>query len=221
MIDQLTSQTQYIQNCALTTSSGISPSQVRLVTYGIPRSGSTWLYQVCCELLGTGVIKTHDFLDLPGVPVVATIRDPRDAIISHWRFRHADEVQSQGTIGRERMVKLVGLHTMFAGLFLSHLRPALCAGRRVGVVPFTAIIRRPLEVIAAVEWAAGVKFDAQLVQKALNANTIDCNRGRLEPGHVHEGDVGTWESFVSNDDMAEFLGATAPLYVTLRDILTF
>lgn len=34
----------------------------RLVCFGIPRSGSTWVYQIACSLLGDGVVKTHDYL---------------------------------------------------------------------------------------------------------------------------------------------------------------
>ena len=89
---------------------GIRPSDVTLVVFGPPRSGTTWVAQICRDTLGPVVLQTHAWLDLPGAPVLLVIRDPRDCVVSHWRFRHPEEVECFETIPRERVVNLAAFH---------------------------------------------------------------------------------------------------------------
>ncbi|MFQ5492390.1 MAG: hypothetical protein ACE5GE_16895, partial [Phycisphaerae bacterium] len=58
----------------------LQAEDVAVVVYGVPRSGTTFIWQLLNDLFPDGgVVKTHDWLDVAGeVPVVATIRDWRD-----------------------------------------------------------------------------------------------------------------------------------------------
>lgn len=69
--------------------------RVNAVCAGIPRSATTMVWQVVRDAFPEGgVVKTHSFLDVPDdIPVVATVRDMRDACVSWWRSRYADEQQ--------------------------------------------------------------------------------------------------------------------------------
>jgi len=60
---------------------------LRVISFGIPRSGSTFIYQVLCDLFAEGVAKTHGYMDKKNVPVVMTYRDLRDCILSLWLVR--------------------------------------------------------------------------------------------------------------------------------------
>ena len=66
------------------TSRYLADKDVRLIAAGVPRSGSTLVWQLACDILGPHVPKTHTFLSLPRVPVIMTIRDPRDCMASQW-----------------------------------------------------------------------------------------------------------------------------------------
>ena len=74
---------------------GCSEFRIAAVCAGIPRSATTMIYQIMRDLFpGGGVVKTHGWLDVPlDVPVVATVRDFRDAAVSWWRVRYAQEIE--------------------------------------------------------------------------------------------------------------------------------
>ena len=62
-------------------------NKTTIISAGIPRSGSTQIYQMLCEIHPTiAVIKTHHFLfEEKWTKAVVTYRDFRDVIISIWR----------------------------------------------------------------------------------------------------------------------------------------
>jgi hypothetical protein len=74
-----------------------------IVAYGIPRSGSTLIYQVLCQLFpAQDVIKAHHFLYAQNLTrVVMCSRDLRDVLISQWRV--AQDLSGQQFI--EKQVK--------------------------------------------------------------------------------------------------------------------
>jgi len=80
-----------LQNCYLDSLAGVNVSDLKAVVYGIPGSGSTYVWQLVAAVLHDGVVKTHSYLDVPKtVPVVITIRDMRAALVSNHRMLFGD-----------------------------------------------------------------------------------------------------------------------------------
>lgn len=75
--------------------SGLENFRISAVCAGLRRSATTMLYQIVRDLFPEGgVIKSHTFLDVPAdVPVIATVRDPRDCVVSWWRVTYRDHYQ--------------------------------------------------------------------------------------------------------------------------------
>jgi len=57
---------------------------IKVIQYGIPRSGSTLIWQIL-NYLFTDVTKTHNYINTK-LPVFITYRDFRDTIMSYWRI---------------------------------------------------------------------------------------------------------------------------------------
>jgi hypothetical protein len=175
-------------------SDGLRESDVTLVVFAPPRSGSTWVGQICGDVLGHGVVNTHTWLDLPGVPVLAVIRDPRDCVISHWRFRWPQEVEQYGTIPRERAVNLAAFYGQ-EFLILERWNQT----NEPVVLHYEKLRRWPTLVFDALESMLGLPTKKRDRRRILAARSLRSNRRALEPGHVHEGRVGTWKQFVNQD----------------------
>src|ERR1051326_2441414 len=62
----------------------LNESQIQFICYGIPRSGSTLVYQLVSSLFSRGVAKTHGYCRYP-IRTVVSCRDFRDVTISMWR----------------------------------------------------------------------------------------------------------------------------------------
>ncbi len=60
--------------------------QVKLVVGGIPRSGSTLIYQCAKDVFGGRVVKTHGPY-CNRFKAICTIRDFRDVAVSYWRCK--------------------------------------------------------------------------------------------------------------------------------------
>lgn len=77
----------------------LEPDGVRVIQYGISRSGSTAVWQIVRDLVGEGVVKTHAWIGVDTAPVVATVRDFRDVAVSHWWFLgNTGELTHQGAV---------------------------------------------------------------------------------------------------------------------------
>lgn len=66
--------------------SELSQSEARLVVGGIPRSGSTLIWQCAKDVFGDGVVKTHGSY-CNRFKTICTIRDFRDVAVSYWRCK--------------------------------------------------------------------------------------------------------------------------------------
>lgn len=63
---------------------------MKVFQYSLPRSGSTFIYQVLEQLFSRDDVETsHDDRNLNGRHLVITIRDFRDVLASHWRIWYA------------------------------------------------------------------------------------------------------------------------------------
>lgn len=89
-----------------------------VVAYGIPRSGSTLIYQVLCQLFpDRSVIKAHHYLYAEKLTqVVMCRRDLRDVMISQWRV-------AQDLAGKRFVEKQVGAVVVERGPKNTTLRP--------------------------------------------------------------------------------------------------
>jgi len=192
----------YIPNQVRNDSAGLSAQNVRLICFGLQRSGTTWIWQVCGDALGDGVIKTHEWLDLQ-VPVLSVYRDPRDCVISHWRFRHPDEVERLGVIPRERLYWIAGRYLNTLWRMQQYQETHLPLHLR-----YETAIEKPQQIFSLLSALTGWEVTPQRQAEILAARHIDRNReicaalqpgesrDVLEPGHVHEGQPGTWRRFV-------------------------
>ena len=179
-------------------------SRSSVIVYGIPRCGTTWVYQIACDVLGGGVVKTHDWIEAPGVPVISCCRDLRDCIVSHWRFRRPDQVEKYGVMPRTSIFFLAGGYNQSAWVWNEY---RLCRG--TFNLRYEEILADPALILEQLEQATGaVAVDGRAI---LAAHTIERNRAisdgvepwqaelLIDPGHVHEGEVGTWRRFVDDN----------------------
>jgi hypothetical protein len=187
-----------------TNTKGVDPASVRVVQFGIPRSGSTFVWQCLCDLLPDGgVIKTHDWLDVDA-PVVVTLRDFRDVIVSRWRLLGGD-----GVMTREEIYQECGLVRHPAWVLERYVseRQSLRVVRYetdiAGDSPDkAAVVRECAALVGVPEWP-WEKCDDIAAEHSIDRNRelsprvggYD-SRTLLHFGHVHEGEVGGWKKFV-------------------------
>lgn len=190
-----------------------------VLAYGMPRSGSRFIYHCLCNLFPEGgVVATHDYLLLDqSVPIIVGIRDPRDCVVSHWRFRMPDAA-ARGHLLEEELVQLAG----------KYLHASWIAEHYVGRHQETRVLRFE-------EWTINherlfdtltshLRIDITPHQRAdiLAAHNIEraraISRGEisahwkppLEAGHVHEGLAGTWRRYVQAKHVAFLNHLLAP-----------
>ena len=187
----------------------IDPADVAVISYGVPRSGTTWAYQILRDLYPDGgVMKTHSYLGLPeSVPAMVTYRDFRDVAISYWRVCRPEQ---SGPLTEEEIVRLAGI----VHLWVVHFERYLERPNRV-VLRYEDFTKRPADIFPELEQVLGRTIDADTRRILLEAHSLEINRGLrvftdipdptwgrhnhvapLPGGHCHEGQVGTWQRFV-------------------------
>lgn len=187
----------------------IDPADVAVISYGVPRSGTTWAYQIVRDLYpGGGVMKTHSYLALPAsIPAVVTYRDFRDVAISYWRVSRPER---SGPISEEDLVRLAGL----VHLWIVHFERYLSRLNRA-VLRYEDFVERPSDIFPELEQVLQRTIDDDTRQLLIESHSLEINRGlrvftdipdptwgaqnylrRLPGGHCHEGQVGTWRRFV-------------------------
>lgn len=190
-----------IPSCYSDSSTQFKDGDVQAVCFGIPRSASTFVWQFTRDLLGDGVVKTHSFLDV-AAPVVVTIRDPRDVVVSYWRW--------QGMVGnptREDLVRLAGMCRIWFWTLDRYIDrgPVL-------LLEFSDLVRHPWMWCREVCKHVGKMQPDQWIQDVAARYSLTANRERSEAAgeydpetqlhreHCHEGRPGTWRKFVTGED---------------------
>ena len=74
----------------------VNESDLEVVCYGIPRSGSTLIYQLVSGIFPEGVAKTHRYCS-HRVKTTVSFRDFRDVVVSLWRRSNPDAVDRKMT----------------------------------------------------------------------------------------------------------------------------
>ena len=188
-------------------SDGIRAASTFLVIYGVPRSASSLTWQIFSDICGKrGVVRTHKLLDIsPMIPVVLTVRDWRDCVVSCWRSQNANR------LGNAMQVEEICQYTAIYQEYIWNLSQwqALCPkaplllyedtirdpgrlfkiGEQLGLPEITP--SRKTEILAA---------HSTTVNRAVSDNQIAPDRQTLlQPQHLHEAESGTWKKFVDSE----------------------
>lgn len=200
--------------------SEIDPAEIEFVCFGIPRSGSTLVYQLISGCYAEGVAKTHQYCD-HRVKTLVSFRDFRDAVVSLWRRSNPRNSQRQM---RESEID------EFATLCLQRVkaldryfeRDDICRLRYEDFVGDSGLI------FSLAAKAFGIVFDPQKVCELVDKYSLAKNRqiaDRLKNfhdvdettlihgNHIFSANVGDWREFVEP-------GAAQKLESLLRGPLT-
>ena len=199
------------------TSEWLVERDVRLLSAGVPRSGSTLAWQLACEIVGPYVPKLHTFVDMPDVPAIVTIRDPRDCIASLCRKDWPD-----------REIKDETLYHMAAD-YQRWFRHAGFYGHR----PDTQYLRYEqfwckYDLIAdAIENAVGIAIEGDreaLYQRHSAESNRQASEGLTEhdpvshihPGHVGHVEPGYWKILFPKRQQSLLTWLVQPILETWR-----
>lgn len=189
-----------------TAKDNLRAGDVAVVAYGVPRSGSTFIWQLLNDLFPDGgVVKTHDWLDVAAdVPVVATIRDWRDCIVSHWRMGKPEDAQMSG----QEVLDWVATCRRWVCIWeyyhnLRHLQ----------VIQYDMLVFYAMDhaVWPKIEAAIGTSVAPEQRRQLERAHSLERNREvaatvaegfdpdtLIHRDHVHEGGTGAWSRFMSD-----------------------
>ncbi len=204
-----------IRSAFYETSDGMTSDNVAVISTGIPRSATTFVFQVLRQLHPAGgVVKTHCWLNLDSGfyrSVIATVRDFRDVVVSYWRTCVGDQNR---VMTREEMVRGVG----FCRLWEYHLGEYAEHGCLVlgyeAFVPNHGILYDAIEEVLGLNLTAGGRATMSrgfslAANKGLAPfrDSLDQQTGwdtldytGMPGGHCHEGEIGAWRRFVAKND---------------------
>jgi hypothetical protein len=181
----------------------VKETELEVVCYGIPRSGSTLIYQLLSGVYPQGVAKTHRYCP-HRVKTTVSFRDFRDVVVSLWRRSNPtalgrrmteEEVEKFGGTCRSRIEELDRYFERGGICPLRYeefaLNPALV---------FSAL-ERTFGVVVAPEKAASLieeysmEKNAAIAQKLGSFKTID-PASQIHGNHIFRGEIGGWRQFV-------------------------
>lgn len=204
-----------IPNQHLERSEIISPENTSLIIYGVPRSASTYAWQIMGDIFGAGVIRTHHCLTVPTcIPVVRTVRDWRDAVVSYWRCHHRTTKQMTEEIIRQYVARFHE-HVITLAYWTKH-------NPESPLVKYEDIIRQPELFFEIAEQVGGPEIPPTRRSEILAAHSAKVNRALsnnqrmldkrtlLQPYHLHEAATGKWRAFVSDSGADLLTGLLAP-----------
>lgn len=200
-----------IPNQHLECSDQITSENTRLIIYGVPRSASTYVWQVMGDIFRAGVIRTHHCLSVPeSIPVVRTIRDWRDALVSYWRCHHRTSKEMAEEVIRQYVARFQE-HIFTLDYWTEHAPDS-------PLVRYEDIVSKPEPLFEIAKQLGGPETEPGRRKQILDAHSAAVNRALsnnqqaldkrtlLQPRHVHEASLGLWRRFVS-DSGAKLLTA--------------
>jgi hypothetical protein len=182
----------------------VKESELEVVCYGIPRSGSTLVYQLVSGIYPEGVAKTHRYSS-HRVKTTVSFRDFRDVVVSLWRRSNPTAVDRQMT---EQEVD------KFAGTCRSRIEELDRYFERGGICPlrYEEFAPNPAAVFLALEKTFGVTVppdnaarlidnysmekNAEIARKLGSFKSIDPG-SQIHGNHIFRGEIGGWRQFVS------------------------
>lgn len=182
----------------------VRESDLEIVCYGIPRSGSTLVYQLVSGIYPEGVAKTHRYCS-HRVKTTVSFRDFRDVVVSLWR-RSNPTALDRGMTGQEV--------EKFGGTCLSRIeeldryfgRGGICPLRYEEFAPDPAVIFSALQktfgISVTPEKAAKLIGDYSMEKNAAIARKLGSFKSidpasQIHGNHIFRGEIGGWRQFVS------------------------
>ena len=189
----------------------VDPDDIEFVCFGIPRSGSTLVYQFMSELFPQGVAKTHQYCR-HSVKTLASFRDFRDVVVSLWRRSNPANLRRRM---REAAID------EFARLCQQRINALDQYFDRGGICPlrYEEFAKDPNVIFSSIEKTFGVVVDGDKVAELIDKYSLERNREiseRLEGfkqvdsatqvhgNHIYRGEIGSWREFV-DEKMAKRL----------------
>lgn len=182
----------------------IPESELEVVCYGIPRSGSTLIYQLVSSIFPKGVAKTHRYSP-HRVKTTVSFRDFRDVVVSLWRRSNPtkldqgmtkDEVEKFGGTCRERIEEL---DRYFERGGICPLRYEEFASNPILIF---AALEKSFGITVAPEKAAqlisefSIEKNAAIAQKLGSFKQID-PASQIHGNHIFRGEIGGWRQFIT------------------------
>jgi hypothetical protein len=182
----------------------VQESELEFVCYGIPRSGSTLVYQLISGIYSQGVAKTHRYCS-HRVKTMVSFRDFRDVVVSLWRRSNPTRLHRQMT--DEEVEKFTGTCRLrIEELDRYFERGSICPLRYEEFAPNPAIVFSALERTFGVEVAPekaaqliaqySIEKNAAISQKLDSFKSID-PASQIHGNHIFRGEIGGWKQFVS------------------------
>jgi hypothetical protein len=179
-------------------------SELEVVCYGIPRSGSTLIYQLISGVYSEGVAKTHRYCP-HRVKTTVSFRDFRDVVVSLWRRSNPTKLDHGMTV--EDVEKFTATcRQRIEELDRYFERGGICPLRYEDFAPDPALVFSALErsfgVVVAPETAAeliaqySIEKNAAIAQKLGNFKSID-PASQIHGNHIFRGEIGGWRQFVT------------------------
>ena len=197
----------------------VKETELEVVCYGIPRSGSTLVYQLISGIYPQGVAKTHRYCP-HRVKTTVSFRDFRDVVVSLWRRSNPAALDRRMT--REEVEKFTGTCRLrIEELDRYFERGGICPLRYEEFAPNPALVFSALEsafgVAVTPEKAAeliaesSIEKNAAIAEKLGSFKTIDLG-SQIHGNHIYRGEIGGWRQFVDG-------GAAEHLEELLREPL--
>lgn len=182
----------------------VQESELEVVCYGIPRSGSTLVYQLISGIYPQGVAKTHRYCP-HRVKTTVSFRDFRDVVVSLWRRSNPARV-AQGMTDDDVEKFTATCRQRIEELDRYFERGGICPLR------YEEFALKPALVFAALERAFGVAVapdkaaqliaessiekNAAIAQKLGDFKSID-PASQIHGNHIYRGEIGGWRQFVA------------------------
>jgi len=181
----------------------VKETELEVVCYGIPRSGSTLVYQLISGIYPQGVAKTHRYCP-HRVKTTVSFRDFRDVVVSLWRRSNPAALDRRMT--REEVEKFTGTCRLrIEELDRYFERGGICPLRYEEFAPNPALVFSALEsafgIVVTPERAAEliaestIEKNAAIAQKLGSFKTIDPG-SQIHGNHIYRGEIGGWRQFV-------------------------
>src|SRR5437763_130993 len=185
----------------------VAETDLEFVCYGIPRSGSTLVYQLISGIYPEGVAKTHRYCP-HRVKTAVSFRDFRDVVVSLWRRSDPANVDRQ--MNEADIEK-------FAGLCQDRVKELNRYFDRGDICPlrYEDFATKPSTVFEAVEKTFGIVVSPEKIAELVNQHSLERNRevserlssfkqidpeSQIHGNHIFRGEIGGWRQFVSDRD---------------------
>jgi hypothetical protein len=193
---------------------------LEFVCYGLPRSGSTLVYQFISSLYRRGVAKVHRYCPEP-VRTTVSYRDFRDLIVSQWRVADPEHI-------RRKMTR-IEVET-YAARCLDRLQELDCYRERddACLLRYEEFAPDPMAIFDALRSTFGIVVEPAKAARLIRKFSIERNlriarrfrtfqqhdeKTQIHGRHIYKGEIGGWRDFVADRDAARFERMLKPALV--------